>query len=292
MIVLLREKQTMTSINTFQDILEAMERDPQLRAAMRGHILGEEFMQMPAAVNRLETNVAGLQTSVNRLETDVTGLQTSVNGLETKVDGLETKVDRLETKVDGLESKVDGLETKVDGLESKVTDLQVGQERVEGRLDRLEGGQRRMDGRIGNLEGAQYEMRVSRFFPNTARRDLNLSAAKVLQSHNVGPDSELTAMIEQAEERQAITVEEGYLLGVADVILQGINRANQEFTYAVAEISRTIAQHDIHRAVERARILAAVTGCPTLASVVGTRIDDRNRQQADEAGVVAILLRE
>ena len=240
----------MTSINTFADILEAMERDPQLRAAMRGYILGEDFQQVPAAVSRLET-----------------------------------KVDGLETKVDGLEGKVDGLEVKVDGLETKVADLQAGQERIEG-------VQRRMSGQIGNLEGHQYEMRVAQFFVHTARRDLNLIGGKILQSHYIGPDPELTAMIEEAEDRQAITVEQGYHLGRADIILQGTNRANQEFTYAIAEISKTIDQHDIQRAAERASTLTVVTGHPAIASVVGSQIDARNRQQADDAGVVAIVLRD
>ena len=36
-------------INTFQDILDALERDPALRDALRRHILSEELLQLPAA---------------------------------------------------------------------------------------------------------------------------------------------------------------------------------------------------------------------------------------------------
>ena len=38
-----------TPINTFQDILDALERDPALRDALRRHILSEELLQLPAA---------------------------------------------------------------------------------------------------------------------------------------------------------------------------------------------------------------------------------------------------
>ena len=38
-----------TPINNFQDILDALERDPALRDALRRHILSEELLQLPAA---------------------------------------------------------------------------------------------------------------------------------------------------------------------------------------------------------------------------------------------------
>ena len=47
----------MTSINTFQNILDVMEQDPALRDALRRHILAEEFIQFPASVARLETDM-------------------------------------------------------------------------------------------------------------------------------------------------------------------------------------------------------------------------------------------
>ena len=42
----------MTTINNFDDILSAMEQNPQLREAMRNHILGEEFLQLPSIVRQ------------------------------------------------------------------------------------------------------------------------------------------------------------------------------------------------------------------------------------------------
>ena len=36
-----------TPINTFEDILDAMERDPALRDALRRHVLTDELLQVP-----------------------------------------------------------------------------------------------------------------------------------------------------------------------------------------------------------------------------------------------------
>ena len=74
-----------TPINTLEDILEALERDPALREALRRHILTDELLQMPVRLQRIETdvstlkdNLSSLTTTVNREESKVvTGVQTS-----------------------------------------------------------------------------------------------------------------------------------------------------------------------------------------------------------------------
>ena len=44
-----------TPINTFEDILDAMERDPALRDALRRHILTDELLQMPLRLEQFIT---------------------------------------------------------------------------------------------------------------------------------------------------------------------------------------------------------------------------------------------
>ena len=80
----------MTNINTFQDILDALEQDPALREQLRRHILTDELLQLPAAVHELRANVAGLRTDVAEIKTDVAGLKTSVAGLQEGQGRLET----------------------------------------------------------------------------------------------------------------------------------------------------------------------------------------------------------
>ena len=44
-----------TPINTFEDILDAMERDPALRDTLRRHILTDELLQMPLRLEQFIT---------------------------------------------------------------------------------------------------------------------------------------------------------------------------------------------------------------------------------------------
>ena len=63
-----------TPINTFQDILDAMERNPELRDALRRHILTDDLLELPAQVKALTETVAALAETVNNLSENVKAL--------------------------------------------------------------------------------------------------------------------------------------------------------------------------------------------------------------------------
>ena len=84
-----------TPINTFQDILEAIERDPALRDELRRHILGDELLQLPAQFRVFLEAVADMRETLNRVEKDVGTLKTDVEGIKTNVEGLKTDVARI-----------------------------------------------------------------------------------------------------------------------------------------------------------------------------------------------------
>ncbi len=55
-------------VNSFQDILDVLEQNPELRSQLRIHILTEELLQLPAQFLLLRTDVDELKTRMNRVE--------------------------------------------------------------------------------------------------------------------------------------------------------------------------------------------------------------------------------
>ena len=101
---------TPTPIATFEDILAAMENNPSLQAAMRQHVLDQEFLQLPAIVRELQRAVAELAQLVrdyiattnarlDRLEQDVAELKTDMTQVKADVAELKTDVSTLKTDV-------------------------------------------------------------------------------------------------------------------------------------------------------------------------------------------------
>ena len=87
----------MTNINTFQDILQAMEQDPALRDAIRHYILTEELLQLPVRVYRLEVDVAEIKVDVAEIKVDVAALKEGQARLESSQARLEERQERLES---------------------------------------------------------------------------------------------------------------------------------------------------------------------------------------------------
>ena len=90
---------TPTPIETFEDILAAMENNPRLQAALRQHVLDQEFLQLPAIVRELQQTVQELQQTVQELQQSIVQLTQLVHDY---VAATDARLDRLEGNMNRL----------------------------------------------------------------------------------------------------------------------------------------------------------------------------------------------
>lgn len=145
-----------------------------------------------------------------------------------------------------------------------------------------------MRGQIGNLVGADLERKVHAKIAHFARR-LKLRKIQILQSQIVGDNKELHDRLAHAEDQGIISLEQGDQIQVADIIFRGQHRESAQSMHVVAEVSRSIADHDIVRAADRAQIWSLVTECETLAVVIGARIEPKQQALAQERSVTILI---
>ena len=143
-------------INTFQDILDALEREPSLRDELRRHLLGDDLLQLPALFAQ---HVAEFAEFV-RLTTEQNELTNRrLENLETAVTDLKAGQARLETDVAELKAGQAKLENTVGTLVSDVAELKTGQARLEDTVGtlvsdvaELKTGQAKLETTVGRLE--------------------------------------------------------------------------------------------------------------------------------------------
>ena len=221
-------------VNTFQDILNAMERNPALRDALRRYILTEELLQVPARLTKIEEDIGILKEGQARLEQ--------------RVDRLEQRFDHLEQRFDHLEQRFDYLEGRFDQLEARVDRMQVD-------LDRIGGD-------VSVLKGTDYESHVATYVHRFLRRNLGIVASVFSAQRN---KSDLTKLLDEAEAQGIIEEWETDELDRADLVLTSEGPTN----YILAEVSITVQQDDIDRAAERASLLAKATGQTVAPFAIG-----------------------
>ena len=170
-----------TPISSFQDILDAMERDPALRDALRRHILTDELLQVPARLERVEGDIGAIKEDVASLKEGQARLEGDVASLKEDVVSLKEGQARLEE----------------------------GQARLVERVDRIGGD-------VSRLTGSDYESHVAGLIHRFLRRERGMSAA-VLSTQR--EKSALRAIIDEAETRGLIQAWETDDLDHADLVL-------------------------------------------------------------------------
>ena len=170
----------------------------------------------------------------------------------------------------------------------------VANERLDGmdeRFDRIEIDQRVMRGQLNNLNGSDYERKVVRRMSRLIRRHLGVRDAAVLAAINRPNGDTIASLLNDGTERGVITEDDADELDRADVILRG-SSPDGEDVYVVGEISITIDDNDLDRAIARARVLRTASDTTTHAAVFGTAISDGNRERARSSDVTVVILNE
>ena len=157
-------------------------------------------------------------------------------------------------------------------LVADVADLKAGE-------DPFEECQNRLESSLEWLVWVNLEREVHANIVNIVGRQLGLNRVRILQSKIVTRSPEFQDAIDDAEEQNRITEEQGSHLERADVILTARRKDSREAVHVVAEISGLIGNRDITRARERADTLSAIKGTPVIPAVVAETSRHRNGRQ-------------
>ena len=254
---------TQQNIATMQDILDALEQNPDLqrefhkhvvdvirnddaiRQDLRKEILTEELLLLPARFTRLEEDVSELRTDVNELKSDVSQLKTDVSELKTDVSELKTDVSELRTDVSELRTDVN-----------------------------------RISGQVANLTGSDYESKAIEQSRRMVRGHLDMDKATVIFATRWDASEFEDDVLMPAIRDGRITRQEAEQVEAADSIVRCEDQQGN-VVCAVIEISVTVQDDDRGRAAERAEIFGRATGWRTVPFVVGQEEQEAAAGAAD-----------
>ena len=253
----------MTTINTFEDILEAMERNPAFRDAMRRHVLAEGQAELSASVARLTEGQARLTEGQAELSASVAKLTEGQAELHASVARLAEGQAELSASVARL-------------MEEQV---------------RLTRGQGRMSGELSNLTGSNYERRASRVVLRRLKRLFNIDPSEIIRSDAVLDNPEISILMGRAIDAGIVSEDEAEDMELADIIIRGQD-PDAATVYAVVETSVTVHGDDIERASRRAAILRRAIGGTVHAVIVGEAAASADLEFAELANVSFFQLME
>ena len=236
-------------------IITELEARPEVKPALLRALLTDEFLLLPAKVDRLME----LVPAVEKLQQDVSELRDGQARLEERQDRLEKGQARLEE----------------------------GQARLTADVSELKTGQQRMSGELSNLSGSQFQRHVTEIGRRLVRRNMGFQNVRLLHADLAFGQRMADQIADEAEDAGLITQDEGDDLVMADAIFVAEDEASQP-VQVLLEVSLTVQRHDIERAEARARILERATGIRTIAGVVGESIPEEEQTWAQGRGVACM----
>lgn len=236
-----------TPINTFQDILNALDASPALRDELRRHILGEELLQLPAQFRVFLEAVAEMRDTLNRTESNVAALQEGQSALHEGQKQLRADVTRIDANVAALQKGQEALRADVTRIDAKVD---------------------RMGGTLSRLDGTDYESYAATLARRRIRTIMRIPGAQLFSTAK--DRSNLRQLADDAVDAGRIIEAEADDLDRADVVLTAVLPSGAQ-GYILGEISITAQQRDVDNAIRRAALLAKAAPAECLPIVLAQR---------------------
>ena len=287
-----------------EELIRRIREDAEFRRLLLEVLLGEEFLQLPAGVRRIEQAVdrlieamerdrqaarereARIDAQIERLGQRIDDVARSIDRL---ADRVEAQIEALTKRMERVEAQIEALTQRMERVEAQIEALTKRMERVEDRLGSVEERVGSLEERVGSVEDELVRVRnrldeltgkaLEQYYRERAPAIFGRRLRRV-RAMAIGQLAEL--IIER------LPGPEGDDLFEADLVVSGrLSTAEQPEVWVVIEVSATVDRFDVERAVRRAAALRQLHPL-VLPGVAGVRLTEGGRELASEAGVIVI----
>ena len=276
------------------EFLRLLREDPEFRAEVRREVLGQELIELPerftAFVERVEAFMERTEAFMERTEAFMEQTRQFVERTEAFMERTEAFMEQTQEKFSEVNTRLDRIETTVESLSGTVEGLSGTVESLSGTVEGLSGTVGSLSGTVGRLDGREYERRVSRTLTGEVSRVLGLRRGRLVYSAAYGLHQSFQDQMEDELDAGRMTQSQWQELLNTDAIIRAVQGAKTVF--AVSEISVTVHEDDIDRAVERAAIIQEATGLTTYPVVIGSRIPQPQVEQAESRNVATVTMQQ
>ena len=270
----------MVTINTVDDLIEALKRDGKVRSAVRREILTEDLLAVPTRVDSVQQTQTEMLAQITALREDFGSMQKTQDGMQKTQDGMLKTQDGMLKTQDGMLKTQDGMlkaqaemQKSIEAILKSIEELREEQislwETQEAdRTERIK-DMHRFRGNYAADAAVKRSRRIAKPFSD-------LKGLRQVKRVVLSPD-EVEALIDRAPEVLAeagFTDDEISYTPEADLVMGVVRRrgAEPEF-YVVAETSYTADRRDVDRALVRARVVGVATQKDAYAAVASVHLD-------------------
>ena len=244
----------METINNIEDLMRILREKPEWAEAVRNVLLTKALLELPDTLAQFTKATAESFRLVN------------------------ARLTRMEGDIGQLKEGQAGLKTDLNLLKE-------GQAKLQADMTIVKTTQARMGGDLSRLTGQDYESHAARRAPLMLIGLLGAGNAETIATTR--RPEQLEAIALNATGDGSITLEKAIELQSADLVIRTESPPGTTVNI-LAEISITIQQRDLNRALARAATLETATKVRTLPFLIGTKVEEG----LDTSGTQVLLIPE
>lgn len=265
----------MAALDTFADLMQALDENPQLGEVLAARILPREILELPQQVAEL---AAGMKQHAQANKEQFAALDQKVEAYQ---QANKEQFAALDQKVEAYQK---ANTRRFDALEQKVEEhQQANAERFAAQDRRMDEHQQSNDRHFWRIEDTLKYLKASHARNSALRSAATLARRMGLRRiRNLTEDDLLDMTYDADTSGLSDNVLDSFHL--ADLVMETTD-ADGETHYIAVEISFTADERDTGRAIRNAALLTRFTGKAARAAVAGIYQDNRIQPQIDSGEV-------
>ena len=279
----------MTTTQTPRDEIAAIHATLALHAQDLARI-NRQLPELAETVRQgLERQAAESATAHERIFRELQAIRERQDAQESAIARIDGEIGGIKNDIGGIRGDIARIDGEIVGIKEQLAVLLARTDAIIAQMATMSSTLKSLDSRVGNLTGTRLERRVARTIRGRLRRAIGLTQCRILHRDWGETDDGLVDLLDDADERGAITRQEREDVLDADLIVAGA-AADGQYAYAVIEIGVTVDNLDVNRAARRARTVAKATDAECTAIVAGSAIPDAERARAARTGAAVITV--
>ena len=255
----------MTTISTVEDIIEALDSDPQLLEALRARLLTRELLELPQVVAQLAASQAEMRKDMDRFAAEQATMAAEQATMRKDMDRFAAEQAEMRKDIERLAAAQARTAADVAVLKDDVASL---------KGDHLE---MRLQGKVHAMLGQRKSLRGIRV---------------VCAAFPAGMAPEFVDAIDDAADTGKITEDQRGRILSTDLIATARRRRSRQPIYVSFEVAHSLDEDDARRVVETGDALArAFPKAEVMSFIYGLSISARDMSQAEAEGVEVVLER-
>ncbi len=282
----------MATINTLQDLNQALLDNPEWREELRRTLLSAELLALPDTQASLAAEVREFVAATNRrlgsVEVDIVEIRKDIVEIRAEIAEIQKTIVEIQKTIAEMQKDIAVIQKEI--IEIRADIIEIRAEIVELRRDLT------AMHRITQRQQSDFQNFRGQFAENTTRKkapsitmSVGSAIGKRLLNKRVLTQADLSNFTKNADISR-IPYNHIISFQEADLIIEAYNLQDRDDTcYIAVEASYTCDQDDADRALRHAAILRGFTGKPVYPVVSGVRIHDALKDAVNGGGEDSIL---